>query len=814
MSKSSIGFGPSTLPELEAAQKVGSLDPRLSRTDYFDGRLLTATDLIRDQTYVDERVLEVGRALGSGVVRGLELSLSDDDRFLRVNPGMAITESGRVLEVTTDKALKIDLYDRALLRELNNGRYRRFNRGIYAVTLQYVEMGSDSAEAYPADPSEEREFQYDSFVEGAEITLTPLYYPLPSDNEIVSRSSLVKHFLRNPGQPRELSEQGVALGVLAMSNGRPQWLDTHLVRRPMRPEHVSAAWQMDLHRHYLELLDTVMLQRVSRSQDGEFAAAQYFHLLPPSGVLPMASVDPVKAAQYFFPENYEISISPVRYEDLAVIQNESMHLAPLDLDRGEAAEIMILAPMSNEDFKAHARRMGFEPEKEPKDTGVSVSLENKKPNYWLHATDLLQMRLTPEVAVPDKTITDIWTDIWKLIGQGDGLLHYVRRPARAAETQVSAVVLAHGFEIPDPSVDLEAIIKALTKERDEAKAKLDEVEDELEGYVTKVTNLKKQLSDAKEAHSTEVTELKGKIEKLNDQIALLKQQRQQAIKERNGYLKQLKKCQKDLEECRANGGGAGGPGGHDITACMRDPECALQLLKNRGLRDGELLNQAHEITLKIGESGEEPAKMLWGILGVIPPKYDQLLWPTVMAAMSTDRLPHLYKAISAGGQNMSAVGRAIADLAREIDLAPDVIDGWMGKGPLAPDQPVDAPVTDGVVALNAKTLNMILDLRGTTDQKIREQAALALKTIGSNKKELQSADRIIRNISGFFDSALWKSINIAASKDLLLTFEKYASLFPRDPRRGAQRVSGNARRFGLDSETASQWKVLAERYIA
>lgn len=444
MSNSTVGFSPSTFVNLQDAKKIGSLDPRLSRTDYFDGRLLTATDLIRDQTYVDERVLEVGRALGAGVVQGLEVALSEDKRYLKINPGLAICESGRVLEVTIEKPLEIDLYDRALLINLNKGRYRRFNRGLYAVTLQYVEMGSDSAESYPADPIDKNEFQYDSFVEGAEVTLTPLNYPLPSDNELVSRSALAQHFLRNPGQVNEISDQAISLGVLAINNDRPQWLDTYLLRRPMRPEHMTAAWQMDLHRHYLELLDTVMIERNSQSQYSEFLASQYFHLLPPAGVLPSVCVDPVKATQYFFPENYEISISPVRYEDLALIQSESMQLAPLDLSQGEAAEIMILAPMSNQDFMDNARSLGYRPE-------TNKILEGEA-NYWLHATDLLQQRLSADTSISSENAATVWMKIWRTLG--GGVLHYVRRPAQAAETQVSAVVLAHGFEIPSAVDDV------------------------------------------------------------------------------------------------------------------------------------------------------------------------------------------------------------------------------------------------------------------------------------------------------------------------------------------------------------------------
>lgn len=661
MSKSPVAFSPSTLPNLEDAQKVGSLDPRLSRTDYFDGRLLTATDLIRDQTYVDERVLEVGRALGSGVVRGLAVELSEDKRYLQVNPGLAISESGRVLEVTSDKPLEIDLYDRALLLNLNDGRYRRFNRGLYAVTLQYVEMGSDSAESYPADPTEKNEFQYDSYVEGAEITLTPLDYPLPSDNELVSRSALVQHFLRNPGQPREVSDQAISLGLLAMNNDRPQWLDTHILRRPMRPEHIPAAWQMDLHRHYLELLDSVMLERTSQSQDGEFAAAQYFHLLPPAGVLPMASVDPTTSAQYFFPENFEVSISPVRYEDLAVIQSESMQLAPLDLDRDEAAEIMILAPMSNQEFMDNARRLGFAPEKE------AIIQEGKaSPNYWLHATDLLQLRLAADAAAPIDSATKIWGDIWKLIGQGNGLLHYVRRPARAAETQVSAVVLAHGFEIPDPADDIEAQLSALKVERDEAINNLTKANEGLQNCQNENEQLKKALEDASSStgdQSAKIAELEASIAALTNQVSTLTSQKEAAELARDTL-------QQQLEECK----------------------------KNQGTGEGGL--------------GD---------------------------------------------------------------------------------------------------LQGVLDMRATRDPSIRDSAAKAMDLIRRQPADLQSAENIIKNVSGAFDPVLWTTMGMASKSGSLQLLEEIALANADSSQTLAKEIANNADKFSIDAATAEQWQILGGR---
>ena len=69
-------------------QRIAVIDPRLRRTHYFDGQLLKASDLTRDQIYLDERLLELGQAFGSGIVRGLALS-RPSSQVLRIAPGIA-----------------------------------------------------------------------------------------------------------------------------------------------------------------------------------------------------------------------------------------------------------------------------------------------------------------------------------------------------------------------------------------------------------------------------------------------------------------------------------------------------------------------------------------------------------------------------------------------------------------------------------------------------------------------------------------------------------------------------------------------------
>jgi hypothetical protein len=76
-----VTFTPIANPAAASAlkiSKVSQAEPQLSRTYYQDGRLLTAVDLNRDYQYFDQRLLDLGLALGDGIVTGLDATLLPD----------------------------------------------------------------------------------------------------------------------------------------------------------------------------------------------------------------------------------------------------------------------------------------------------------------------------------------------------------------------------------------------------------------------------------------------------------------------------------------------------------------------------------------------------------------------------------------------------------------------------------------------------------------------------------------------------------------------------------------------------------------
>jgi len=594
---SEIGFNPSgSKLQLKAQQDISSLDPKLSRSNYFDGRLLRASDLTRDQLYLDERLREVGRAIGSGIVRGLNVRLAGSDE-LSITPGLAVAPSGRVLELSGER-LSIRLQDAAAIASLNPDRPQRLSRGLYAVALQLLEIGTDSAEVYPRDLEGQRGFHFNAWSEGVELVLVPLRNALPNataseksplgrQHALGARSALVREFIANDGQPADLPEDAVALALLAIEHGRVLWLDRGLVRRPHRHPHAEHVLQADLHRHYQELLNDVLQWRIERNLYREFPASHYFRVLPPYGNLPKTTLDPEAGRQAWFPSGYEVSIAPVREDDLPAILAESAALDPIDLEKDDDVDVMVLVPMSDHQFAWRARQL------QHREEGVGSEAHTALPHL-----DRLALRLYQAVEEPvDKTDAAIWRAIWNDTDQPI----YVRRPPRVAETLVSGVVLAAGYEpapspvkgIPPDVEDMEQQIVALQDERDALLRAIKRKEAEV-----------KLLEDSQDKTDDERLALaRQEIASLQQQLEKLSVDEQQLKKLQQQYDKQLitiEKLQQEIAQLQEGATDTGGGTDTDTTLLKAQIQSLQKQL-------GDADEQIAQLKLQLQNAGTGPA---------------------------------------------------------------------------------------------------------------------------------------------------------------------------------------------------------------
>ncbi len=406
------------------------IDPRLTRTHYFDGRLLKARDLVRDQAYLDRRLREVGQTLGYGVIEGLgtRFVLEGGPHFV-VAPGTAVSAAGRVLQVATPMTVPLDA---AAAAALNERTQLHFDRGLYAVVLSYAERPEAIAEVYPRDLGAERETQFDITVEGVRLGLVPLPAQLAQQNPLRLRAQLARRFIVASAIEQMIPEDSVALGILAIEEDTPRWFDEPLARRSVPRELDVPGVQAALSGHYEALLGEVLEARRRGGRSGDFGANEIFDVLPPAGSLPKDAVDPVAGRQGYFPEMHRVTIAPVRMADVELIRRESMRLPVIDLALGEPMDIVVLAPLPNAEYGQFARRLEH------------VMVPQTRRLGFIHPRPLSVFRL-PRPAVLDADEAT-WADIWERVP--DERLLYVRRPLRAAETGISGIVLARGFDLP------------------------------------------------------------------------------------------------------------------------------------------------------------------------------------------------------------------------------------------------------------------------------------------------------------------------------------------------------------------------------
>ncbi len=163
--------------------------------------------------------------------------------------------------------------------------------------------------------------------------------------------------------------------------------------------------------------------------------------------------------------------------------------------------------------------------------------------------------------------------------------------------------------------------------------------------------------------------------------------------------------------------------------------------------------------------------------------------------------------IVAGSADLSQIEKKISE-DTTLNLPVEVVEGWAGKGDLAVNVLLDGGGTAGTVS-GLGDLQTVLDLRGTRDTTVRTEAASAIDVIKTSPKDMKSAENIIKNVSGSFDSVLWLSIEMASKTGSLQELETIMLNNADDPKLLAKSVVENSAVLGIDAGTADRWTSLA-----
>lgn len=443
---------------LERGLREGTIiiDQRRRLSHYFDGRLLTARDLTREQTYFLSRQADLGRAGGAGVVQGL--MVTGEQTSLQITAGHGVTTSGELVLLSEPLSMEltnigeIERLDAAFGLSRVPRESARNRSGLFIVALRPVEFTANPIASYPTSITGRRTVEDGDIVEAVSVSLVP-YRDAGADSEFNVRRARVAHELFVNRGTRGVPVGALPLAMIALDRGVIQWVDPFLVRREVGAEHgdvlgIGFAPRALREAHLLQYdrqLDEVIAQRTRRGL--RFAASEHFLALPPAGRMPAACVDPRDFTQIFFPPEVDVELSIVPDDEVVALLEESLLLPPLDLtlagEQQESTAVTILIPVPRESVRT--LKQTLENMTRPLRPAAPGLVAKRKP---FESLSMLKLpRLAVAALAPAETDADA---AWRrALAQSQTLWYLRRRNLHYRADIVGVSVVAAGDELGD-----------------------------------------------------------------------------------------------------------------------------------------------------------------------------------------------------------------------------------------------------------------------------------------------------------------------------------------------------------------------------
>ena len=420
------------------------------RPRYFDGKFLAARDLTRDQAYVLARQAAYARALGPGVVEGLQVRAGAVASDLEVDGGFGYTPAGELVSlrggVRVSLAQLFRLQTLAVqLQQLKLPRPPLRNRtGLFVLGLRALEFEANPVAAYPTRLDGPRQVEEGDIVEASALTLSFVSDAAPERMDRLrgelARDAFVARQL--PPLPAEV----LPLALVAIAGDMVRWVDTHLVRR------VAGQAQADtlgfgfaprlLREAHLAQYRAQLAELGQRGLPARPSAASWFGALPAAGPMPASAVNPADFSQSWFPPGIDAELALVPEDEIAALVEESLVLPPLDLtlppEALAASPVAILLPVARESLARAAQRL----EQRFERTLVSPAprLGAKLPLAAIR--DLAATRLTlPPLTLPPRTVDGI-DAVWAELLAARSELWFMRRRQLALRPQIEGTPVA------------------------------------------------------------------------------------------------------------------------------------------------------------------------------------------------------------------------------------------------------------------------------------------------------------------------------------------------------------------------------------
>ena len=373
-------------------------DGGISSINFFNGRLLTAQDMIREKAANREADRRLGRAIGDGVAYGLEVSASAESKLeepaLQIEAGLAVNRFGQTLALRDRTTLTLVRQAEAGANQaglfvecqpIQTGTYIA-GQGVYLLTLAPAEkregraltsgLGNEAASCNTDTIIEALQFrliQLDPFLDQGELLDEGLLrnrvaYRCLGVTQFTSFASnpfgppLNRYGLLDVLRDSVLSDCDVPLAVLYWTlTGGIRFIDMWAVRRRLtvRPHDNNWQWLTSDRRlgeaeaGLLQFEDQILYMRATEQNLDALVASNRFELLPPLGWLPIKAPTQsmtVKNSSNSTGFSAELFFGDHRYRELALLDaiqwrnlfHEALCHEPVDLRKKEQLQLYLI----------------------------------------------------------------------------------------------------------------------------------------------------------------------------------------------------------------------------------------------------------------------------------------------------------------------------------------------------------------------------------------------------------------------------------------------------------------------------------------
>lgn len=365
--------------KLQEPIKNGSL----SATNFFNGRLVTGTDLTREQDSRREAVRRIGKAVGTGIVYGLEVEkdyLAGNDPVVNVSAGLAINGCGQALYVAKDT--NVNLLERfgstvqsssifGECQPLQVGTYTA-GYGLYLLVLTPAQKNEGSAptsglnNAFSTcntdvilETAQFRLLAIDPFLSGETLPnqqklrnyLAYRCYGVEETQKFFADPlgfSIKSYGLIDEMGDGVLSNSDVPLAIINWTSTGIKFVEMWAVRRRLIKRSDDEDWKQLLGERRKAETEAMMHQFTDQIEQLEretanltvIEADDIFRYLPPAGIIPLAS--PGKKgfdADNFFGNHGSTEITNTDGDRLRVLLDQAVSHEPIDLQANEKIQL-------------------------------------------------------------------------------------------------------------------------------------------------------------------------------------------------------------------------------------------------------------------------------------------------------------------------------------------------------------------------------------------------------------------------------------------------------------------------------------------